>query len=72
MKQLTNDLSNGDVSIRSSEEISMDGKCYRFCCFITQMCIEDGEPLFSVDYQDPDFQDNHIGDDDDGEIILFE
>ena len=45
-------------------------KHFRFCCFITQLCIENGEPLFSVDYEDPDydnlyFDDRHLGDDDD-------
>ena len=40
------------------------------------LCIENGEPLFSVDYEDPDFnnlyfQDHHIGDDDDDDLVLI-
>ena len=51
-------------------DITQHGDYFRFCCFVTQLCIMNGEPLFSVDYEDPDydnlyFQDRHIGDNDD-------
>ena len=51
-KQLTiqKDIYGGDI-----------GKywmAFRVCAIVTQLSIENGEPLFSVDYQDPDF-DNH-------------
>ena len=26
-----------------------------FCCFATQLCIKSGEPLLSISYEDPDF-----------------
>ena len=50
-------------------------KYFRFCCFITLLCIENGESLFSVEYEDPDFDnlyfdDARIGDDDDDELVI--
>ena len=46
---------------------------FQFCCIVTQLCIENGEPLFRVHYEDPDFDnlyfdDRCIGDADDDEI----
>ena len=40
------------------EEITKHWMAFRVCAIVTQLSIENGEPLFSVDYQDPDF-DNH-------------
>lgn len=50
-------------------DITEHGMYFRFCAIVTQLCIENGEPLFSVDYEDPDFdnmyfQDDNIDDDD--------
>ena len=55
----------------------MENTFDRWCCFMTQLSIENGEPLFSVDHVDPDFddlcfEDNHVGDDDDDELIVLQ
>ena len=52
-------------------DITKHGNVFRTCAVVTQLAIENGEPLFQVDYQDPDFNnlyfdDNNIPDDDDG------
>ena len=49
------------------------GSAFRVCAIVTQLAIENGEPLFQVDYKDPDFDklyfdDANILDDDDAEF----
>ena len=46
--------------------ITKHGQYFRVAAIVTQLCIEGGEPLFKVDYEDPDF-DNHYFDESDGE-----
>jgi DDE superfamily endonuclease len=36
-----------------SKRLYTHGKIFRAVAIITQLCIEKGEPLFSVDYEDP-------------------
>lgn len=36
---------------------------FRLCAIVTQLAIENGEPLFSVEYQDPDFDNLYFDDD---------
>jgi hypothetical protein len=43
-------------------DITKHGQAFRFVAIVTQLAIENGEPLFQVDYQDPDF-DNFYFDD---------
>jgi uncharacterized protein YpmB len=50
-------------------DISKHGHAFRVCAIVTQLAIENGEPLFQVDYEDPDFDnlyfnDNILGDSD--------
>ena len=52
------------------------GRYFRRCYFATQLCIENGEPLFSVEYEDPSFDnlyfnDRHIGDNDDDDFEIL-
>jgi hypothetical protein len=49
-------------------DLAKHGNAFRVCAFVTQLSIENGEPLFQVEYQDPDFDylyfdDNNITDD---------
>jgi hypothetical protein len=51
-------------------DISKHNQVFRFVAIVTQIAIENGEPLFGVDYEDPDFdnlyfEDYAIDDDDD-------
>jgi hypothetical protein len=51
-------------------DISKHNQVFRFVAIVTQIAIENGEPLFGVDYEDPDFDnlyfaDYAIDDDDD-------
>lgn len=53
-------------------EIADHGLYFRFCAIVTQLAIKNGEPLFRVEYEDPDFdnlyfEDDNIDDDDDEE-----
>ena len=53
-------------------DISHHGRVFHCIAILTQLAIENGEPLFSVDYEDPDLDNHHFpvddGDDDsDGE-----
>lgn len=55
-------------------DISCHGKCFRSIAVVTQLCIRNGEPLFSVDYRDP-YLDNFYfpeveGDNDDDDDSL--
>ncbi len=36
-------------------DFSKHGQVFRVCAIVTQLAIENGEPLFQVDYDDPDF-----------------
>ena len=49
-------------------DITKHGKAFRTVLIVTQLAIENGEPLFSVDYEDPDFDTYYFeesdGDDD--------
>lgn len=48
-------------------DISNHWRVLRVCAIVTQLAIENGEPLFSVDYEDPDFDNDYFqeeGDDD--------
>lgn len=45
-------------------DITKHGLAFRVCAIVTQLAIQMGEPLFSVDYEDPDL-DNHYFEDDD-------
>lgn len=40
------------------------GLAFRVCAVVMQLAIEDGEPLFSVDYEDPDFNNFYFDDKD--------
>lgn len=44
--------------------IAHHGKAFRFVAIVTQMAIENGEPLFRVDYEDPDFDNLYVDDSD--------
>jgi hypothetical protein len=53
-------------------DITKHGQVFRFVSIVTQLAIENGEPLFQVDYKDPDwdnlyFDDADIVDDDEEE-----
>jgi hypothetical protein len=37
-------------------DITQHGQVLRVCAIVTQLAIENGEPLFQVDYKDPDFE----------------
>jgi hypothetical protein len=48
-----------------------------FCAIVAQQTIENGEPLFSVDYEDPDynnlyFQDQNDSDNDTWRMMVIE
>jgi hypothetical protein len=43
-------------------DISKHGYAFRVVAIITQLAIENGEPLFSVDYEDPDFDNYYFRD----------
>ena len=50
------------------------GQFFRFAAMVTQIAIEHGEPLFSVDYEDPDFDNGYYeraedDDDDDDDSV---
>ena len=49
-------------------DITQHGQVFRVCAIVTQLAIENGEPLFQVDYKDPDFEnfyfDEYSGHDD--------
>jgi hypothetical protein len=45
------------------------GKYFRFVAIVTQLAIESGEPLFQVDYEDPDFDNLYF---DDVNVIEFD
>ena len=47
-------------------DITEHGLAFRVVAVVTQLAIENGEPLFSVDYEDPDF-DNFDDEDEDDE-----
>lgn len=47
-------------------DISRHGKIFRTIAILTQLCIENGAPLFKVEYEDPDY-DNYYFDESDGE-----
>jgi hypothetical protein len=52
-------------------DLSKHGQAFCLCAIVTQLCIENGEPLFQVDYEDPDW-DNFYFDDadiDDDEML---
>jgi hypothetical protein len=40
------------------------GNAFCVCDIVTQLCIENGEPLFQVDYEDPDFDNLYFDDED--------
>jgi uncharacterized protein YpmB len=49
--------------------VTKHSQAFRFVAIVTEIAIENGEPLFAVDYVDPDydnfyFNDSHILDDD--------
>jgi hypothetical protein len=46
-------------------DLSKHGTAFRVCAIITQLAIENGEPLFQVDYEDPDFDNLYF---DDGDV----
>jgi hypothetical protein len=47
-------------------ELHTHGLAFRVCAVVThQLAIENGEPLFSVDYDDPDFDNFYFDDEDD-------
>jgi hypothetical protein len=49
-------------------EITMHGQAFRFVAIVTQLAIQNGEPLFSVDYEDPDFDNLYFeGEESDGD-----
>ena len=41
-------------------DIKDHGKSFRVVAILTQLSIENGEPLFDVDYQDPDYDIDYI------------
>ena len=51
-------------------DIDQHGKYFRLAAIVTQLAIDNGEPLFRVDYEDPDFDNDYFdesdGDEDDG------
>ena len=47
-------------------DLTQHGYAFRTCAIITQLAISNGEPLFQVDYEDPDF-DNLYFEESDGE-----
>ena len=54
-------------------DLQKHGQAFRVCAIFTQLAIENGEPLFQVDYDDPDFNnlyfdDSNISDNGDVEI----
>lgn len=44
-------------------DISAHGKAFRLCAIVTQLAINNGEPLFQVEYEDPDFDNLYFEDD---------
>jgi hypothetical protein len=54
-------------------DLTNHGQPFRFVAIVTQLAIENGEPLFQVDYEDPDFNnlyfnDVDVVDDDDDDV----
>lgn len=47
-------------------DIRKHGTAFRVCAIVTQLAIKSGEPLFQVDYADPDFDNLYF---DDGDVI---
>ena len=43
-------------------DITRHGLAFRVVSIVTQLAIENGEPLFSVDYEDPDFDNYYFKD----------
>ena len=41
--------------------------CVCVCARMTQLAIANGEPLFSVDYEDPDFDNLYFGESNEGD-----
>jgi hypothetical protein len=51
-------------------DLSRHHQVFRVVAVVTQLAIENGEPLFALDYEDPDFDnlyfdDQHVDDEDD-------
>ena len=46
-------------------KISNHGHVFRTVAIVTQICIENGERLFHLDYEDPHLDDYYFEDDDD-------
>jgi len=47
--------------------ITKHGLVFRFCAIVTQLAIENGGPLFSVDYEDPDYDNHYFQDQNDSD-----
>jgi hypothetical protein len=45
-------------------KISHHGEYFRLIIILTELSIENGEPLFSVDYSGPYFDDNYFNESD--------
>ena len=43
-------------------DITKHGDAFRVCALVTQLGIESGEPLFQVEYKDPDFDNLYFQD----------
>lgn len=46
---------------REKQDIGSHGKAFRAVAIITELAIENGEPLFDVDYEDPYLNDGYYG-----------
>ena len=44
---------------REKQNIGSHANVFRAVCILVQLAIEDGEPLFDVDYEDPYLNDGH-------------
>lgn len=47
-------------------DIAKHGQVFRLVAIVTQLAIENGEPLFQVDYQDPDWDNLYF---EDGDVV---
>jgi hypothetical protein len=48
-------------------DIPAHGKASRLCAIVTRLAINNGEPLFQVEYEDPDFDNLYFEDDNENE-----
>jgi hypothetical protein len=56
-----------NTEARYRGDISRHGRIFRTVAIVTQLCIENGEPLFNVEYEDPDFDNYYFDESDEGD-----